>query len=77
MTDHSIARRIANHHSGNPNRAVIGFSAVIGVFFGLWPARRAALMDPITALGARVTAAEQGQVASPHDHTIRLRLVIR
>ncbi len=27
------------------------FSAVIGVFFGLWPARRAALMDPITALG--------------------------
>ena len=27
------------------------FSAVIGVFFGMWPARRAALMDPIVALG--------------------------
>ncbi len=27
------------------------FSAVIGVFFGLWPAHRAAQMDPITALG--------------------------
>ncbi|MCH8938269.1 MAG: ABC transporter permease [Gemmatimonadetes bacterium] len=27
------------------------FSAVIGVFFGMWPARRAARMDPIVALG--------------------------
>ncbi len=27
------------------------FSAIIGVFFGLWPAHRAAQMDPITALG--------------------------
>jgi putative ABC transport system permease protein len=26
------------------------FSALVGVFFGMWPARRAANMDPITAL---------------------------
>jgi putative ABC transport system permease protein len=27
-----------------------GFSAGVGIIFGLWPARRAAIMDPITAL---------------------------
>jgi len=30
--------------------AAVGTSAIIGVFFGFLPARRAALMDPITAL---------------------------
>ncbi|HEX6064019.1 MAG TPA: ABC transporter permease [Longimicrobiales bacterium] len=28
----------------------IGFSAFIGIFFGLWPARRAARLDPIVSL---------------------------
>jgi putative ABC transport system permease protein len=27
-----------------------GFSAAVGLFFGLWPARRAARMNPIDAL---------------------------
>jgi putative ABC transport system permease protein len=28
----------------------VAFSAGVGIFFGLWPARRAALLDPIVAL---------------------------
>ncbi len=28
----------------------LGFSAVVGIFFGLWPARRAAKLDPIVSL---------------------------
>jgi ABC-type antimicrobial peptide transport system permease subunit len=30
--------------------AAFAFSAVVGVVFGVWPARRAASLDPIVAL---------------------------
>jgi putative ABC transport system permease protein len=35
-----------------PDSVIIafGFAAVVGVGFGVWPARRAAALDPIQAL---------------------------
>jgi putative ABC transport system permease protein len=36
--------------SGSAVVIAFGFSALVGLFFGIWPARRAAQLDPITAL---------------------------
>jgi putative ABC transport system permease protein len=36
--------------SGTAVVIAFGFSALVGLFFGIWPARRAAKLDPITAL---------------------------
>jgi putative ABC transport system permease protein len=45
--------RLANWNTYvSPQSVVVAvaFSAIVGIFFGLWPARRASLLDPIEAL---------------------------
>jgi putative ABC transport system permease protein len=45
--------RLANWNTFvSPQSVVVAvaFSAIVGIFFGLWPARRASMLDPIEAL---------------------------
>jgi putative ABC transport system permease protein len=49
----SLLQRAAGWQTAVAPEAVIlafAFSALVGIFFGLWPARRAALLDPIESL---------------------------
>ena len=46
-------QRLAGWNTAVSMQAVVvafAFSAAVGIFFGLWPARRAASLDPIESL---------------------------
>ena len=48
-----LLQNMANFNIAISPQAVglaFGFSAAVGIFFGMWPARRAALLDPIVSL---------------------------
>jgi putative ABC transport system permease protein len=53
VTGSSLLANLADWNtavSGNAIVLAVLFSASVGLFFGMWPARRAAKLDPIVAL---------------------------
>jgi putative ABC transport system permease protein len=53
VTGSSLLASLANWNtavSGSAIMLAVLFSASVGLFFGMWPARRAAKLDPIVAL---------------------------
>jgi putative ABC transport system permease protein len=53
MLGANVVQRTASWQTAVAPESIIvalGFSAAVGIFFGMWPARRAARMDPIIAL---------------------------